>query len=239
MRLTRSALNSCPFSPGGNSPNTYPHAAYTLGSLKVTQNRHRSPTALTTSRVKRSKSCGESASEKCSSLFKPPRMCEVMQADDGLDSALVQALQHLPIAPQCRRVEASFFRLNAAPFQREPQRLHSQIARNIKISLRILPPVARLAALVARPDPARQLPIRPLIAVVAFHLMGGRRHAPQKIIGKSQIGFGPSSKELPFAHILILRHREIMQALSRETRAAADFKRGSRTKEIFNDGRDT
>src|SRR6476469_3590290 len=83
--------------------------------------------------------------EKCSSFLEPSRVGEVMQTNDRLNPPRVQSLQHLPVTSQRRRVKMAFFRLDAAPLQRESQCLQSQVAGDVKVALGILPPVAGLA----------------------------------------------------------------------------------------------
>src|ERR1700739_3226728 len=77
--------------------------------------------------------------------FKPLRIGEVMQRNKWPYAALMQRLEHLAVPCQSRIVPLALSWLDTAPLYREPQRIHAQRFRQIKIFFRIAPPVARKA----------------------------------------------------------------------------------------------
>src|SRR5215472_7943390 len=118
----------------------------------------------------------------------------MMQGNKGPDAALPQALEHLSVAVQSAFVPAPFFRLDLAPFHREPQSVDAQRLRQVKVPFGIAPPVASQACFVARLDASPALPGRPLIVEVsAFHLVGRRSYAPGKTGWKNVVGRSPKS----------------------------------------------
>ena len=144
--------------------------------------------------------------EKRSSLLKPSRMGEVMQTNDRLNSPLMQALEHLAVTLQRR------------PGQNLPSsgsiRLHSSESRSALIPMSRAISKSRsafshqsqaLPQFVAGLDPSRQLPVRPLIAIVAFNLVSGGGHAPQKIFGKSEIAFRTCAAGSPLHSYFVIR----------------------------------
>jgi hypothetical protein len=92
----------------------------------------------------------------------------MMQTNNWLNASLMQPFQHLAIALQRLRVETIFFRLDPAPLEREPQGLQSEVTGDIEVPLGVLPPITRPTAGISGLNPARLLPIGPLIAVVAY-----------------------------------------------------------------------
>src|SRR5262249_8726137 len=82
--------------------------------------------------------CGETAFG-----FEPQRIGEVMECHKRPDSTIPQRLEHLAIASQRAAIPASFLRLNLAPLERKPQRIHAQVLGTIKVLLGVAPPVAR------------------------------------------------------------------------------------------------
>ena len=80
---------------------------------------------------------------------------------------------------------------------------------DIEVPFRVVPPVAGLAAFVTRLDPARLLPVRPLIAIIAFNLMRRRGHTPQELFGKTEVGFRIRRATFQLGHGL---HSTIMRS---------------------------
>src|ERR1700680_1851567 len=124
----------------------------------------------------------------------------MMQTNNWLNASLMQPLQHLAITLQCLTIKTTFFRHNPAPYERKPAGFQSEVAGDIEVLLGVLPPIARPTAGISGLNPACLLPVGPLIAVVAFDLMRRRRHAPQKILRKSEKRFGTRGAKVQFTH---------------------------------------
>ena len=126
----------------------------------------------------------------------------MVEANDRLDASPMQPLQHLAIAMQGLERRNDFLPARSGSTRRKAATRLIQVAGNVEVSFGILPPIARLAARITRLDPARLFPLRPLIAIVAFDLMGGGRHTPEKIFRKSKKRFGTRGAEFLFTHDL-------------------------------------
>src|SRR5208282_2840031 len=104
------------------------------------------------------------------------------------DAALVQSAQNLAVTFQRRLVPNPRLRLDAAPLHRDPQGIDSHFLGQVEIEFRVAPPVAGAPAAVAGLDPSGRFPCRPLIVVVvAFHLVGRGRNAPEETAWKDEI----------------------------------------------------
>src|SRR5262249_61593116 len=79
-----------------------------------------------------------------------------------------------------RRVAAALLGLNAAPFQRQPQRIDAQIPCAVEILFGVVPPVARQADMVARLDASLLFPGGPLVDAATLYLVRRRRNTPEK-----------------------------------------------------------
>ena len=113
-----------------------------------------------------------------------------MQRHHRLDPALAQGDHHLAVSGQRGVVEAADPGLDARPVDRHAQRGQVQLAREVEVPFRVLPPVACDPAAVAGLDMAEGLPARPGArrpAGRALALVGRGRDAPAKAAGKPQL----------------------------------------------------
>jgi hypothetical protein len=144
---------------------------------------------------------------------------EVMQADHRLNAAVVECLQHFPVALKSSRIPSAFFRLNTAPLDGEAKGIYTDFASQVEIALRIRPPIASSTTTVSGFDSSRGLPGRPLIILVAtFDLVSRGGYSPQEICREPQAGSGKLAK-IEFAGLrafhwlyhrtCILKHLEI------------------------------
>src|SRR5260370_24784454 len=91
-------------------------------------------------------------------------------------------------------IPESFFGLDLAPLERQPQRVDAQLLGAIKVLFGVAPPVAGQAHAIARLDASLLLPKGPLIVEVsAFHLVCGRSYTPCEIGREDVDGLGAGS----------------------------------------------
>src|SRR5260370_35347037 len=91
-------------------------------------------------------------------------------------------------------IPASFFGLDLAPLERQPQRVDAQLLGAIKVLFGVAPPVAGQAHAIARLDASLLLPKGPLIVEVsAFNQVCVRTSTPSEIGREDVDGLGAGS----------------------------------------------
>src|SRR5262249_16312944 len=124
------------------------------------------------------------------SVFKPQRVGKMVEGHKRPDAAPAKRLKHGAVAAERSQVPTALFGFDPAPLKREPQRVDAKPLRAVKVLLRVAPPVASQAGVVARLDAASLLPGRPsIIKVAAFHLVGRRSHSPDEAGREDVNGF--------------------------------------------------
>ncbi len=115
-------------------------------------------------------------------LFSQPRwIAEMVQCYHRLQAPIMASLQNGAITGDCFRVKDAGFRLDTAPFQRQPVGVVAQFGGDIKIGFGVVPPVASQPATRLSLDPRRvgRLPGVPIaVGVVALDLIGRSGGAP-------------------------------------------------------------
>ena len=155
----------------------------------MTQNRQRSQTAAATSRAKHSNNWAHHAGEM-HRVSRPARMSEVMQTDDQLNAPFMQSNRHLAVSLQGLVIKAIFLRLDPA-HSSESRRAFSP--RSAISRSRSAFSHQSQAKPHGSPDyPARLLPIRRLITIVAFN----RRRRPVETPHRKYSGNRRNDSEL-------------------------------------------
>ena len=100
-------------------------------------------------------------------FLEPDRVREVVQCDHRLDPASAQSSEHLAVAHQRAVIPLTRRRLDAAPFEREAQRVQPHLRGGVEVALGVVPPVAGAPAGFAGLDVSRALPRVPLVVGIA------------------------------------------------------------------------
>src|SRR5262249_3117535 len=84
------------------------------------------------------------------SVFKPQRVGKMVEGHKRPDAAPAKRLKHGAVAAERSQVPTALFGFDPAPLKREPQRVDAKPLRAVKVLLRVAPPVASQAGVVAR-----------------------------------------------------------------------------------------